>query len=278
VGHVPLVTSSEMLGVYARAAFPLARQRILLTSTTSTLSTSALLYTRGYASKSKKQPSSKDQSKAAKALLKSSKFDGEKYGTMTTDQLLPGSQLRISESALDEYRKCEEKMVMTVEWYRGEVAKMENRASGRVTPEILAPVSVKIPGRGANGVRIEEVATVGVKDGSVLIVTVFEDSSLPHVETALYDAKIPGVVPQRVDARTIRVPIQKPTVEARNSLQTVAQREAENTRVQLRKHFQASVKKGKFGKHSVELEEFQKLMDKHIADVDKILAAMKKQK
>lgn len=67
-------------------------------------------------------------------------------------------------------------MVVAVEWYRKEVAKMETRVSGRVTPEILAPVSVKIPGRGANGVRIEEVATVGVKDGSVLVVTVFEDS------------------------------------------------------------------------------------------------------
>ena len=67
-------------------------------------------------------------------------------------------------------------MVAAVEWYRREVAKMEARASGRVTPEILAPVLVKIPGRGANGVRIEEVASVGVKDGSVLMVTVFEDS------------------------------------------------------------------------------------------------------
>lgn len=95
---------------------------------------------------------------------------------MTTDQLLPGSQLRVPESALSEYRKCEEKMVAAVEWYRREVAKMEARASGRVTPEILAPVLVKIPGRGANGVRIEEVASVGVKDGSVLMVTVFEDS------------------------------------------------------------------------------------------------------
>lgn len=47
----------------------------------------------------------------------------------------------------------------------------------------------------------------------------------------------------------------RPTVETRNSLQTVAQREAENTRAQLRKHHQASVKKGKFGKHSVEVEE-----------------------
>ena len=47
----------------------------------------------------------------------------------------------------------------------------------------------------------------------------------------------------------------RPTVETRNSLQAVAQREAEDTRVQLRKHHQTSVKKGKFGKHSIEMEE-----------------------
>jgi len=267
-----------MLAAYTRAAFPLARQRVLLPPTTSALHTPTSLYTRGYASKSKKHSSAKDQPKEIKAQLKSSKFGGEKHGTVTTDQLLPGSQLRIAESALDEYRKCEERMVTAVEWYRKEIAKMESRASGRVTPEILAPVSVKIPGRGTKGVRIEEVATVGVKDGSVLIVSVFEDSSLPHVESALYEAKIPGVVPQRVDARTIRVPIPKPTVETRNSVQTAAQREAENTRVQLRKHHQASVKKGKFEKRSIEMEEFQKLAEKYTAEVDKILATMKKQK
>lgn len=165
-----------MLAAFTRAALPLARQQVLLVSTTSTLPASALFYTRGYASKSGKQSSPKDPSKGTRAQSKSSKFDGQKYGTVTTDQLIPGSQLRIAESALVEYEKCEEKMVAAVEWYRKEVAKMENRASGRVIPEILAPVSVKIPGRGANGVRIEEVATVGVKDGSVLIVTVFEDS------------------------------------------------------------------------------------------------------
>lgn len=52
----------------------------------------------------------------------------------------------------------------------------------------------------------------------------------------------------------MRVPTTRPTVEARNSIQTIAQREAENTRIQLRKHHQASVKKGKFGKHSSETE------------------------
>lgn len=164
-----------MLATYTRAGFPLARRRISFASTTPTLFTSVAFGIRSYASKSKKH-SSKDQSKATKARLKNSKFDGEKHGTVSTEQLLPGSQLRISESALGEYQKCEEKMVAAVEWYRKEVTKMENRASGRVTPEILAPVSVKIPGRGPRGVGVEEVATVGVKDGSVLIVTVFEDS------------------------------------------------------------------------------------------------------
>jgi len=164
-----------MLAAYTRAVFSLARRRALLAPTTPAPYTSTLLHVRGYASKSGKH-SSKDRSKASKARLKSSNFDGEKHGVVSTDQLVPGSQLRIAESALGEYQKCEEKMVTAVEWYRREVAKMETRVSGRVTPEILAPVSVKIPGRGANGVRIEEVATVGVRDGSVLIVTVFEDS------------------------------------------------------------------------------------------------------
>ena len=175
VSRVRLLANLEMLATYARAGFPLARQRILLASTASILPASTVLKTRGYASKSGKH-SSKDQTKAAKARLKSSQFDGEKHGTVTTDQLLPGSQLRISDSALDEYRKCEERMVAAVEWYRKEVARMEGRVSGRVTPEILAPVSVKIPGRGSSGVRIEEVATVGVKEGTVLLVTAFEDS------------------------------------------------------------------------------------------------------
>lgn len=41
----------------------------------------------------------------------------------------------------------------------------------------------------------------------------------------------------------------------RTSLQTTAQREAENSRVQLRKLHQASIKRGKYAKHSPELDE-----------------------
>src|ERR1700743_3063873 len=76
------IAYSKMLGAYTRVGFPLASRRILFSSTT------PVFYNRCYASKSNKH-SSKDQTKATKARLKSSKFDGEKHGTVSTDQLLP---------------------------------------------------------------------------------------------------------------------------------------------------------------------------------------------
>ncbi|KAG1843059.1 ribosome recycling factor domain-containing protein [Suillus tomentosus] len=195
----------------------------------------------------------------------------------STADLVPGSkQALTSEVSRLEYGKSEAKMSAAVEWYRKEVAGLETRASGRVTPALLSPVRVDLPGKGKDLVKIEEVATIGVRDGSTLIVTVFEEHNLKAVEQALYAAKLPNIVPQKQDSRTIKIPIPRPTVEARNALTATAQRMAEDTRVQLRKIQQASVKKGDYKKHSVELEEFQKLADKNSAEVDKILAHMKK--
>ncbi|KAG2151183.1 ribosome recycling factor-domain-containing protein [Suillus bovinus] len=195
----------------------------------------------------------------------------------STADLVPGSkQALTSEAARLEYGKSEAKMSAAVEWYRKEVASLETRASGRVTPALLSPVRVELPGKGKDLLKLEELATVGVRDGSTLIITVFEEHNLKAVEQALYAAKLPNIVPQRQDSRTIKIPIPRPTVEARNALTTTAQRMAEDTRVQLRKIQQASVKKGDYKKHSVELEEFQKLADRNTAEIDKILAHMKK--
>jgi len=96
------------------------------------------------------------------------------------------------------------------------------------------------------------------------------------VEQALYNAKLPSIIPHRHDSMTIRIPIPKPTVESRNALYTSAARLAEDGRGQIRKHQQTSVKKGKYEKDSVEIEEFQKLAKGKIAEVDAILAQMKK--
>lgn len=101
----------------------------------------------------------------------------------STADLVPGSkQALTSEVSRLEYGKSEAKMSAAVEWYRKEVAGLETRASGRVTPALLSPVRVELPGRGKDLVKLEELATIGVRDGSTLIITVFEE----HVSTSLW--------------------------------------------------------------------------------------------
>jgi ribosome recycling factor len=73
-------------------------------------------------------------------------------------------------------------MKTAVEWFRKECAGFETRASGRVTPALLSPVRVNLPGD-TKEYRLEELATVGVREGSTLLVTLFEEgvSAIAHL-------------------------------------------------------------------------------------------------
>ena len=99
-----------------------------------------------------------------------------KRAPIATASLTPGSQQTLAHpAARDELARADAKMAASVEWLRREVAQLEARASGRVTPQLLAPVRVSVgPSSGAKKARLEELATVGVRDGSSLIVTVFD--------------------------------------------------------------------------------------------------------
>lgn len=157
----PLHLLMSLLRVCARAAGLPAASR---SNTTAPL----LISRRLYASKSK------GSSKASKE--KEFEKTGNKRAPVSTNSFIPGSKLRITDAAQEEYGKCESKMKSAVEWYRKEVGGLETRAAGRVTPALLSPVRVVLPDRGSDSIRLEEIATVGVKDGSTLIVTVFEES------------------------------------------------------------------------------------------------------
>ena len=92
-----------------------------------------------------------------------------------TATLVPGSKQPIAdEAAQQEYVKAETSMMASVEWYRKECAAVEARAGGRVTPALLSSVRVKLPGSNMDS-RLDEVATVGVRDGSTLLITIFEE-------------------------------------------------------------------------------------------------------
>ncbi|TDL24602.1 ribosome recycling factor [Rickenella mellea] len=172
-----------------------------------------------------------------------------------------------------EYDNMDTKMKAAVDWFRKDVAAMEARGSGRVSPDLISHVPVALPDRSA---RLSDIATIGVRDGTTLIITMFEDQDTKHVEKALYAAKIPNVVPQKVDHRTIKVPLPKPTVDARTEFVKIAAKQAEDVRVQLRKIESVGIKRAAPAKHSKNYEQFHKLMKNYSEDLNTILTSMKK--
>ena len=154
-----------------------------------TVATTKLVH-RAYASKKTKHGSNAD-----------STTSGSKRGPIATTNLTPGSQQVLSNpAAREEHARASAAMASSVEWFKREVAQLDARASGRVTPQLLDPVRVSLPppphkeeGAAASSapskVRLEELATVGVRDGSTLVVTVFEPQVrallLQHLSFAL---------------------------------------------------------------------------------------------
>ena len=115
----------------------------------------------------------KGKEKASDDAPSSFSSSGKHNKKLSTDELIPASQRIVAST---EYKNAEAKMQAVLDWFRKEVAALETRATGRVTPALLSPVRVKLPGASdARGVRLEEVATVGVKEGTTLLVTVFEE-------------------------------------------------------------------------------------------------------
>lgn len=252
-----------------------------------------------------------------------------------TSNLIPSSQrILMDGTAQAEYDKASAKMIAAVDWLRKEIAGLEARGIGRVTPAVLDSVRVVLPDS-PKAARLEEVATVGVREGTNLIITLYEDEvrklclhttvasyiyTIPfknakYVEKAIYAAKLPNIVPQKVDVRTLRIVIPRsafppfrqwsavyvhvpyrPTMEARATLLNTASKTTEDTRVQIRKVRDTSVRKHKWKQRSDEVEQvsrrpcfrpcvlillrsaqFQKLCDLRIKEVDQILAKVKKE-
>ncbi|CAE6380995.1 unnamed protein product [Rhizoctonia solani] len=171
------------------------------------------------------------------------------------------------------------KMDSTLEWFKRELAQMEIRVSGRVVPSLLDPVRVKLKNTGGAAVRLDQVSTVGVRDGNVLVITLFDEANTKDVESSIINAQIPNMNPQRADARTLRIVVPKPTMEARQAVVTNASRMAEDTKVKIRTSRESGMKELKklgYAKHSKFADELQKSTDNHIKNIDGLIAKLKK--
>lgn len=148
--------------------------------------------------------------------------------------------------------------------------------TGRAHPAILKDILV--PYYGAD-TPLTQVANVGVEDARTLIIQPYERSMIAAIDKAIRMSDL-GLNP--ITADVIRVPLPALTEETRRDMQKMARAEAENARVairNIRRDILADIKELLKEKEISEDEErkgsddVQKLTDKYVAEVDRMLAA-----
>lgn len=147
--------------------------------------------------------------------------------------------------------------------------------TGRAHPTILDAVTVDYYG---SQMPLNQVASVNVEDARTLAVVPWEKSMVPKVEKAIMTSDL-GLNPATAGS-VIRVPMPALTEETRKGYIKQARGEAENARVavrNVRRDANSDIKALLKDKEISEDEEhravdaIQKLTDKHIADIDKLL-------
>jgi ribosome recycling factor len=155
------------------------------------------------------------------------------------------------------------------------VLEMAKIRTGRAHPSLLDHISVNYYG---NETPIKQVANVSVEDGRTLAVTPWEQSMVSAVEKAIMNSDL-GLNPSSA-GNVIRVPLPPLTEERRKDLIRIVRQEAEQARVAVRNvrrdanHELKDAAKEKLISEDDERrggEEVQKLTDKYVKEIDKVL-------
>ncbi|EPC01750.1 ribosome-recycling factor [Litchfieldella anticariensis FP35 = DSM 16096] len=149
--------------------------------------------------------------------------------------------------------------------------------TGRAHTSLLDSVTVDYYG---SEMPINQVASVNVEDARTLSVVPWEKSMVPKVEKAIMSSDL-GLNPSTAGS-VIRVPMPMLTEETRKGYIKQARSETENARVAVRNvrrdangDIKALLKEKEISEDEEHraVEEIQKLTDKYIAEIDKLLEA-----
>ncbi len=173
----------------------------------------------------------------------------------------------------DLLQQAEKRMQKSVDTLKVDFSKIR---TGRAHSSLLD--NVKVPYYG-NDTPLGQVANVIVDDPRCLLVTPWEKTLAPAIEKAIRDADL-GLNPSSMGSN-IRVPVPLLTEERRRDLTRVVKHEAENARVairNIRRDSNAQIKEWLKEKDINEDDDkrahdrIQKLTDKYITEIDKVLA------
>jgi ribosome recycling factor len=180
-------------------------------------------------------------------------------------------------SIIEIKQSAEQKMGKTLDALKNDLAKVR---TGRAHTGILDHVMVDYYG---NPTPVPQVANVSLVDSRTLGVQPYEKSMVGKIEKAIRDGDL-GLNPSTY-GEIIRVPMPSLTEERRRDLIKVVRNEAEGARVavrNIRRDANGTLKDMVKAKTATEDEErrtqddVQKLTDKYIGEIDKMLADKEK--
>ena len=170
-------------------------------------------------------------------------------------------------------KNTDAKMHKSVEAFKSDLAKVR---TGRAHTGILDHVNVDYYGAPT---PINQIAKVTLIDGRTIGVSPFEKKMAQAIEKAIRDSGL-GLNPAAA-GDTIRVPMPALTEERRKELAKVVHKEAESARVAIRNlrreaihALKEALKKKEVSENDERRahDEVQKLTDRHISEIDKLLA------
>ena len=171
-------------------------------------------------------------------------------------------------------KSAEEKMKKTLETLKNDLGKIR---TGRAHTGLLDHVMVDYYG---TATPINGVANVSLLDARTITVTPWEKKLVAAIDKAIRDSGL-GLNPATM-GDTVRVPMPALTEERRKDLVKVVHREGEGARVAVRNirrdannHLKDLLKQKKVAEDEERRaqDDVQKLTDRHIAEIDKMLAA-----
>ena len=174
----------------------------------------------------------------------------------------------------DVKKSADQKMQKTLETLKADLSKVR---TGRAHTGILDHVQVEYYG---NPTPLAQVANLSLLDARTISVTPWEKKLVPAIEKAIRDSGL-GLNPSSM-GELIRVPMPALTEERRRDLTKVVRSEAENARVAVRNvrrdantGLKDLLKKKAISEDDDRraMDDIQKLTDRYIAEIDKLLAA-----
>jgi ribosome recycling factor len=172
----------------------------------------------------------------------------------------------------DVKKSADQKMQKTVEALKADLGKVR---TGRAHTGLLDHISVDYYG---TPTPLKQVANLSLPDARTIAVTPYEKRLAAVIEKAIRDSDL-GLNPSTV-GDVVRVPMPALTEERRKELIKVVKHEAESAKVAVRNvrrdanaHLKELVKDKKISEDDERRgeEEVQKLTDRYVAEIDKVL-------